>query len=129
MNMFQRKRKILVVEDEADIAEGIQARLQLDDFDVILAKDGKEGVDKARQEKPSLIILDVMLPLVSGYEACKILKQDDATRQIPIVILTALPRVEDAEQAFEAGANDFLNKPFTNERLLQKVYKYLPKKQ
>ena len=116
---------ILIVEDEHDIAEGLQARLALEGYEIFVATDGKAGVEKARREKPDLIIMDVMLPLLNGYEACAILKEDKSTKEIPVLFLTALPRVEDTEKAFEVGGNDFLNKPYTNERLIQKVRKYL----
>ena len=127
MSVFDKKKKILVVEDEPDIAEALQARLELEEYEVEVAKDGQEGADKARSFKPDLILLDVMLPKVSGIEVCKVLKADEKTKSIPIVILTALPHIEDAEQAFQAGANDFINKPYTNDRLMQKIHKYLPK--
>jgi DNA-binding response OmpR family regulator len=127
MGFLSGKKKILVVEDEPDIAEGLQARLALEGFEVIIAGDGKVGVEKARSNKPDLIIMDVMLPLINGYEACKLIKQDKGTKDIPVLFLTALPRVDDAEAAFQAGGNDFLNKPFTDQRLLHKVHKFLPK--
>lgn len=129
MSLFQKKKKVLIVEDEPDIAENLKARLALEGYRIVVASDGKTGVEKARKEKPDLILLDVMMPLLNGFEACKILKGDERTRAIPILVLTALPHVDDAEKAFDAGANDFLNKPYTNERLMQKVHKYLPKKQ
>ncbi len=125
MGFFSNKKKILIVEDERDIADSLKARLELDQYLVVVAEDGKAGVEKARSEKPDMIILDVMLPLVDGYEACKLIKKDARTKDIPVLILTALPHVEDAEKAFSSGANDFLNKPYTNERLLQKVVKLL----
>jgi len=128
MGFLSGKKKILVVEDEPDIAEGLQARLVLEGYEVILANEGKMGVEKARAEKPDLVIMDVMLPLVNGYEACKLIKQNKDTRHIPVLFLTALPRVDDTEAAFKAGGDDFLNKPFTDERLLQKIHKFLPKK-
>ncbi len=117
-----------MVEDEPDIADSLKARLALENYDVVLAKDGKEGVEKARSEKPQLIILDVMLPLINGFDVCKILKGEQATKGIPIIILTAHPRVEDAEQALASGADDYLGKPYSNDRLMQKVRKFLPKK-
>lgn len=125
MGIFSKKKKVLLVEDEADILEGLKARLSLEDFEIFTASDGKTGVELARQKKPDLIILDVMLPTLTGYDACRVLKKDDATKHIPILILTALPHLEDAEEAFRAGANDFLNKPYTNERLMSKVEKLL----
>lgn len=128
MSIFNKKPKILIVEDEPDIAEGMKARLSLDGFDVILAPDGKRGVEEARDKKPNMIILDVMMPVLNGYEACKILKGDKRTQKIPVLILTALPNVKDAEAAFSAGADDFLNTPYTNDRLMKKVFRFLPKK-
>ena len=126
MSLFSRKTKILVVEDEADIAEGLKARLELEGYDVLIASDGTTGVQLVHDESPSLIILDVMLPVIDGYEICKVLKKDNNTKKIPILILTALPHVEDAERAFAAGADDFLNKPYSNDRLLKKIAKLLP---
>lgn len=125
MGIFDRKKKILVVEDEKDIAESIKARLVLEKYDVILAGNGEEGVKTARAEKPNLIIMDIMMPGVDGLECTKVLKSDPETKKIPILVLTALPQVQDAENAFQAGANDFLNKPFTNDRLIQKITKLL----
>lgn len=125
MNLFKRKKKILIVEDEEDIALSIKARLELDNLKVILAKDGKEGVEKARSDKPDLIIMDVMMPLVNGFDACQVIKGEQKTKNIPVLILTALPNVDDAEKAFKSGASDFINKPFTNERLMAKVHKLL----
>ncbi len=128
MKLFRWKKKVLVIEDEPDIAGGLEARLDLEGYNVVLAKDGQEGVEKARAEKPDLILLDIMIPLLNGYDVLNLLKNDPHTKEIPVIVLTALPHVEDAENAFQAGAEDFINKPYTNERLMQKVYKYLPKK-
>lgn len=129
MSFFgHRKKRILVVEDEIDIAEGLKARLELDDYEVILAGDGAAGVEMARKERPDAIILDVMMPKINGYDVCKIIKDDVKLRSIPVLVLTALPQLKDAELAFEAGATDFLNKPYTNERLIQKVSKLFAKK-
>ena len=123
MSWFSKKKRILIVEDEKDLADALKARLELDNYEVLIAPNGKEGVDLARKKKPNLIIMDVMMPIVGGYEACAILKKDPATKDIPILVLTALPNVKDAEAAFESGANDFLNKPYTNDRLMEKVRK------
>jgi len=125
--LFSRKKKILIVEDEKDIAEGIKARLDLGGYSVIMAFDGKEGVEKARSEKPDLILMDVMMPLLNGFDACEIIKGESKTKDIPIIVLTALPNIDDADKAFKAGANDFLNKPFTNQKLMEKIKKALEK--
>ncbi len=129
MSLFKTaKKKILVVEDEFDIADGLDARLGLAHYDVIVARNGQEGVTKARAEKPDLIVLDVMMPKLNGFDACKILKSEAGTKHIPILMLTALQAVGDVDQAFEAGADDYLSKPFTNDRLLQKIQNLLAKK-
>ena len=82
----------------------------------------------ARKMKPDLIIMDVMMPIVNGLDACAALKSDDDTKQIPILMLTALPHMKDVENAFHVGADDFLNKPYSNERLLKKIETLLAKK-
>src|SRR5262249_46125657 len=123
-----RNKTILVVEDERDIAESLKARLVLESFDVTLAANGQEGVLTARRLKPDLIIMDVMMPLVDGLDACSALKSSEDTKDIPILMLTALPHMKDVENAFQVGADDFLNKPYTNERLLKKIEALLAKK-
>jgi len=128
MNLFgfgKGKKKILIVEDEAAIADGLKARLSIEKFDVAIASDGVTGVEKARKLQPDLIILDVMLPDIDGFEICRILKRESATKAIPILFLTALPHIKDADQAYAVGGDDFLNKPYSNDRLIEKVKKLL----
>jgi len=127
MGFFSRKKTILIVEDEADIAEGLKARLLIESFNVELASNGQDGVAAARRLKPDLIIMDVMMPVVNGLDACSALKSGEDTRNIPILMLTALPHMKDVENAFEVGANDFLNKPYSNDRLLKKIEALLAK--
>jgi DNA-binding response OmpR family regulator len=128
MSLFQHKKTILVVEDELDIAEGLKARLELESYRVELAHNGQDGVASARKLKPDLIIMDVMMPVVNGLDACSALKSNADTKDIPILMLTALPHVKDVENAFHVGADDFLNKPYSNERLLKKIEILLGKK-
>ncbi len=125
MNLFKKNKKILVVEDDDDIAEELEARLSLEGYCVLRAENGKTGVEKARTEKPDLIIMDVTMPKLDGHEACKILKADDAFKTIPILFLTARPLMADSEKAFELGASDFLKKPYTNDQLIAKIHKYI----
>ncbi len=126
MRLFgHSKKKILVVEDELELSEGLQARLELEGFEVLAAKDGKEGVEKAREAKPDLVIMDVRMPKVDGLQACHIIKSDAHTKKIPILVLTALQTLGDTEDAFGAGADGFLSKPFTAEHLLEKIKKLL----
>lgn len=121
-----KKKKILIVEDDPDIAAGLAARLALEKYEIICASDGEEGVEKARLELPDLIILDIMVPKIDGYEVCKIVKEEECIKHIPVLVLTALPFMGDAEKAFGAGANDFFHKPYSNKQLLRKVRKLIP---
>src|SRR3990167_9378374 len=88
------KEKILVVDDEIDILTLLKYNLEKGGFKVISAKDGPEAIETAKREKPNLIILDIMLPSMEGTEVCKILKKDDATSHIPVIMLTAKRSVE-----------------------------------
>jgi two-component system phosphate regulon response regulator PhoB len=128
MSLFASAKKVLIVEDEPDIAENLAVRLKLEGYAVTVVHDGEAGVKTARELHPDLIIMDVMMPKLNGLDACKILRSEQKTKATPIIVLTALPHIDDAEKALEAGANDFLNKPYSNDRLMQKVHKFLPKK-
>ncbi len=128
MGLFSSgKKKILVVDDEPDIADSLKLRLDMAGYDVVTAVNGQEAVEKARSEKPDLILLDLMMPKMDGYEVCHVLRSNEDTKKTPVVVLTALQMVGDIDKAFEAGANDYISKPFTNERLLAKIQKLLPK--
>ncbi|HDQ25931.1 MAG TPA: response regulator [bacterium] len=118
-------KKILVVDDDKDIAKGVAAWLELHSFEVFLAHDGKAGITEARRIKPSLILLDVVLPLINGIDACRALKEDRETSHIPIIMLTSLSDIGDVEKAFQAGANDYISKPFQMDRLDAKIKKHL----
>ena len=113
--------KILLVDDESAILEIFEKRLELEGYEVITAMDGEEALAKARQEKPDLIILDLMLPKMDGYKVCSFLKKDSRSTNIPIVIVTA--RVQDNEQklAYECGANAYFTKPFESAELMKKI--------
>ena len=113
--------KILLVDDESAILEVFEKRLELEGYEVITAMDGEAALAKARQEKPDLIILDLMLPKMDGYKVCSFLKKDSRSAKIPIVIVTA--RVQDNEQklAYECGANAYFTKPFESAALVKKI--------
>ena len=113
--------KVLIVEDEPAIADNLQALLQAKGFEAACALDGAEGVTAARKFNPDLMLLDIMLPKLSGIEVCRILKADPATKNIRIVMVTGLGRTGDVELAFSAGADDYLIKPYDTDRLFKKI--------
>ncbi|HRY29762.1 MAG TPA: response regulator [Elusimicrobiota bacterium] len=119
------KKKILIAEDERAIAEFVEALLSLNGYETAIAGNGREAVEKARSFFPDMVLMDIMMPKLSGLDATKILRDDPAFKNTVIMMLTSLTQMGDAEKAFEAGANDYLGKPFEAERLLQKVKKHL----
>ncbi len=119
--------KILLVEDNEMNRDMLSRRLARKGFDVSLAVDGAEGVAKARAEKPDLILLDMSLPVLDGWEAARQLKGADDTRGIPIIALTAHAMAGDREKALEAGCDDYDTKPIELPRLLEKMAALLPK--
>ena len=112
--------KILVVEDEANIRHILKYNLELDGHSVILAENGEEALAKM-DESPELILLDIMMPVMNGLEACKILKNDPETKDIPIFMLTAKSQINDIEEAFRVGADDYLTKPFDPDVLSSRI--------
>ncbi len=111
-------KKILVVDDEANIVELLQSRLEKNGYGVIVAYDGQEALEKTYKENPDLIILDIMLPKVDGYNVCKTLRADDKYRAIPIIMLTARTLVQDIKMGMDLGAVSYVQKPFQPEVLL-----------
>jgi len=113
--------KILVVDDEVYILHILDFSLGAEGFDVITATDGEEALAKAQREKPDLIVMDVMMPRLDGYETCRRLKNDPGTRDIPVLLLTARGREEDRQQGMDSGADDYITKPFSPNKLISRV--------
>ena len=113
--------KILVVDDDVAINELIKVNLELAGYKVIQAFDGVKGFALAKQEAPSLIVLDVMMPEVDGFTVAKRVRQNDETKDIPIIMLTALSQLNDKVNGFNIGVDDYLVKPFEIEELLVRV--------
>jgi two-component system phosphate regulon response regulator PhoB len=114
-------RKILIIEDEADVAELLALNLGKAGFKVSTAADGASGLQKARDERPDFMILDLMLPKMSGLEVCRILKSDTATAQIPILMLTAKAEEIDRIVGLEFGADDYVTKPFSPREIVLRI--------
>ena len=117
--------RILVVDDELDIAENIAALLTAKGHKATIAADGAEALRLARKDLPDLVLLDVMLPRMSGTDVCRILRSEAKTSKIKILMVTGLGRGGDVEDAFAAGADDYLIKPFDSVRLFKKIEKVL----
>ncbi|MDK2977061.1 MAG: two-component system, OmpR family, alkaline phosphatase synthesis response regulator PhoP [Candidatus Marinimicrobia bacterium] len=109
--------KILLVDDEENIRKLVHYNLILDGYDVIMAVNGKEGLEKAIQEKPDLILLDIMMPEMDGLEVCSRLKKNPETRDIPIFMLSAKGQMQDLEDAYDVGADNYITKPFDVDKL------------
>ncbi len=111
--------RILVADDEADIREIMRSILKKEGYDVIIAKDGPEGLALAKEHKPDLVVLDYLMPGLNGIEVCQALKKDPSTEAIPVIIVTAFPNQK--EQGLSAGAVDFMNKDIDTIDLLVRV--------
>ena len=118
-------KKVLLVDDEKDIVEVIASRLKANNYNVIIAYDGQEALDKTHKEKPDLIILDLMLPKMDGYKVCGLLKTDTRYNKIPIIIFTARAQESDMKMGQEVSADDYITKPFDPEELLFKIKKFI----
>ncbi|RKX99701.1 hypothetical protein DRP77_12825 [Candidatus Poribacteria bacterium] len=113
--------KILVVDDEEDILDLVEMSLTADGFEVITARDGPEALRKVREEEPDLILLDISMPGMDGYEVMERLKGDKRTSSIPIIMLTAASQKEDKVRSFSAGADDYVVKPFDTDELTARI--------
>src|SRR5689334_1403672 len=115
-------KSILIVEDERDVVDLLTLNLKrAGGFNVSTASDGLEGLQKARNEKPALIILDLMLPGISGLELCRMIKSDRQTRRIPILMLTAKAEEIDRIVGLEFGADDYVTKPFSPREVVLRI--------
>jgi two-component system cell cycle response regulator len=114
------KARILVVDDEPINTELISGYLERD-YEIIQAYSGREALDKLILEKPDVVLLDIMMPEINGYEVCEKIKQEDSTHFIPVVMVTALSEIDDKIKAIEAGADDFLTKPINSIELKTRV--------
>ena len=121
------KKKILIVDDEAELVEMITLRLKASGYEVIAAYDGKDILEKARAEKPALIILDIMLPVMDGYKICTDIKKDPALKHTPVILLTAKDPALEAEKLQDACADACMIKPFEPKELLDKIREFIKK--
>lgn len=126
---MQNSKKILVAEDEPDIRGLISFSLRYAGYSVVEALNGEEAVKKALEELPDLVLLDVRMPKLSGYEVCKLLKTQDSTRDIPVIFLSARGQEAEIKRGLELGAEEYILKPFAPDEFNRRVGSILERKQ
>ncbi|MFA5089036.1 MAG: response regulator [Candidatus Omnitrophota bacterium] len=119
------KKRILLVEDEKDMVYAVKMQLEINGFEVLTAGDGQEALEKARHDRPDLMILDIMLPKINGNKVCRMLKFDEKYKKIPIIMLTARVQESDKKMGYEVGADAYITKPFEPQVLLEKIKELL----
>jgi DNA-binding response OmpR family regulator len=124
---MDKKFNILVSEDNPDIRKMLVMRLEINGYNVIQAQDGEEAIEKIKKHAPDIIILDLMMPKISGFEVCRMIKFDEKYKDIPIIVLSALDQQSDREKAVENGADAYFIKPFDLELLLSKIKSFIQK--
>jgi DNA-binding response OmpR family regulator len=115
------RKKILLVDDSSTVLLMERMILSKSEYDVVTARDGQEGVEKALAEKPDLILMDVVMPRMDGFEACKKLREQEGTRSIPVIMVTTRGELSSVESGYASGCNDYVTKPINGLELLAKV--------
>lgn len=121
MVMTGRQKKVLLVDDSSVMLMMERALLEKEPYTIVCASNGQEAVTKARAEKPDLILMDVVMPGVDGFEACRQLRADGSTRAIPIILVTTRGNIAHIERGYESGCTDYVVKPFDADVLLAKI--------
>ena len=117
--------RILIVEDNEMNRDMLSRRLERKGYEVVMAEDGKKGVDMSKSENPDLILMDLSLPVMDGWEATSTIKGNEETEKIPIIVLTAHAMAGDREKALDAGADEYDTKPIDFKRLLGKIKEFI----
>jgi two-component system alkaline phosphatase synthesis response regulator PhoP len=123
------RKRILVVDDEIYIVHILEFSLTMEGYSVLTASDGEEALRIIEQERPDLVVLDIMMPKLDGYEVCRRLRQDEQFRSLPVILLSAKGRPIDREAGLSAGADDYITKPFSPRKLLEKMRELLDRQE
>lgn len=118
-------KKILIADDHPQVVELVRVTLEGGDYEIVNTSNGEETLKKTRIEKPDLVLLDVVMPKIDGFEVCRKLKEDPQTKGIPVIMLTAKGQEVDKEKGREVGARDYVTKPFSPSTLLLKINELL----
>jgi DNA-binding response OmpR family regulator len=120
-NGNQPGHTVLIADDDVDVLELVAFRLERAGYGVIQARDGEEALNAAVEHRPALAVLDVMMPKMTGYEVVRALREREETRRMPVILLTARVQEADVSRGFEAGADDYIKKPFSPQELRARV--------
>lgn len=123
--MAPAKKKVLIVDDEKALVSLVALHMQLAGYEVLFANDGWSAIDTCKRDKPDLVVLDLMLPKLNGWEVCRRLRGDEETKGIAVVMLSARGELEDKLRGFNAGADDYVTKPFSPKELVARVKRIL----
>jgi two-component system alkaline phosphatase synthesis response regulator PhoP len=123
------RKRILVVDDEIYIVHILEFSLTMEGYSILTASDGEEALQMIDSERPDLVVLDIMMPKLDGYEVCRRLRQDEQFADLPVILLSAKGRPVDREAGLQAGANDYITKPFSPRKLLEKISELLEAKE
>jgi len=119
------KGRILVVDDEIYIVHILDFSLGMEGYEVITALDGEQALERLKKDRPDLIVLDIMMPKLDGYEVCKAIKSNPETRHIPVILLSAKGRNVDQKMGYDVGADDYITKPFSPRKLVERINQLL----
>jgi CheY-like chemotaxis protein len=119
------RKKILIVDDSSTVLLMETMILSKGSYEVVSARDGQEGLEKAQAERPDLILMDVIMPRMDGFEACRRLREAEATRGIPVIMVSTRGELKSVENGYESGCSDYVTKPIDGLELLSKVRSYL----
>jgi len=123
---MKKDPRLLLIDDSKEIAAALSAAMKAEGIELNVVTDGVAGIEAAKHQKPDLILLDLMLPKLSGFDVCKILKTDNLTWRIPIVIISTVSKPELIDRAKEAGADHFIRKPYSLEETVKQIKALIP---
>jgi two-component system, OmpR family, alkaline phosphatase synthesis response regulator PhoP len=123
------RKRILVVDDEIYIVHILEFTLTMEGYEVLTAADGEEALCKIEEGRPDLVVVDIMMPKLDGYEVCRRIRQDEEFRDLPVIFLSAKGRPIDRQMGLEVGADDYIVKPFSPRRLVEKIRELLDRQE
>ena len=123
--MGSSSKKILIVEDEPNVRNFVKVYLEFEGYQVVEAKNGKEGLDQVKAEQPDLVVTDIMMPEMDGVTFYKTLRQDEKTKNLPVIVLTVKDEFEDIKYAYLIGVDEYVTKPFDPQQLVRKIKEIL----